>query len=79
METAPQKEHAWLQRIVGEWTCETDATVEPGKLPEKMQSTEHVRSVGGLWIIGIRSSGRAKTTGCSRRACSATMAGGTSS
>lgn len=52
METAaPQKEHQWLQKLVGEWTSEADATMEPGKPPEKFRGTESVRSLGGLWIL----------------------------
>ncbi|MGH7413125.1 MAG: DUF1579 domain-containing protein [Candidatus Rokuibacteriota bacterium] len=48
---APQKEHQWLQKLVGEWTSEADATMEPGKPPEKFKGTESVRSLGGLWIL----------------------------
>ena len=47
----PQKEHQWLQKLVGEWTSEADATMEPGKPPEKFQGAESVRSLGGLWIL----------------------------
>ena len=35
MKTEPQKEHRWLQKLVGEWTCESEATMEPGKPPER--------------------------------------------
>jgi hypothetical protein len=51
METAPQKEHQWLERLVGEWTSEAEATMEPGKPPETFRGTESVRSLGGLWIL----------------------------
>ena len=53
METmaAPQKEHQWLHRMIGEWTSEAEATKEPGKPPELFRGTERVRSLGGLWII----------------------------
>jgi hypothetical protein len=37
-----------LQKLVGEWTAEGEATTEPGKPPEKFKSTESVRSLGGL-------------------------------
>jgi Protein of unknown function (DUF1579) len=30
MQTEPQQEHQWLQQLVGEWTYETEATMEPG-------------------------------------------------
>ena len=51
MNTAPQKEHGWLQQLVGEWTSEAEATMEPGKLPETFRGTESARSLGGLWIL----------------------------
>ncbi|MEX2220250.1 MAG: DUF1579 domain-containing protein [Candidatus Rokuibacteriota bacterium] len=52
METAvPQKEHRWLEKLVGEWTSEGEATMAPGKPPEKFKGTESVRSLGGLWIL----------------------------
>jgi hypothetical protein len=47
----PQKEHQWLQKLVGEWTYEAEATMEPGKPPERFTGTESVRSLGGLWIL----------------------------
>jgi hypothetical protein len=52
MQTAPQKEHRWLEKLVGDWTYETDAPAEPGKPPEKLRGTERVRSLGGLWVQG---------------------------
>jgi hypothetical protein len=51
MQAEPQREHQWLQKLVGEWTFEGEATMEPGKPPEKYQGTESVRSLGGLWIL----------------------------
>ena len=51
MNTEPQKEHQWLQKFLGEWTSEAEATMEPGKPPELFKSTESVRSLGGLWIV----------------------------
>ena len=51
MNTEPQKEHQWLHKLVGEWTYETEATMEPGKPPVKCGGTESVRSLGGLWIL----------------------------
>ncbi len=50
IEAQVQKEHQWLQRLVGEWTYETEAA-EPGKPPEKVSGTERVRSLGGVWIV----------------------------
>jgi Protein of unknown function (DUF1579) len=51
MKTEPQKEHQWLQKLVGEWTYEGEASMEPGKPPERFKGTESVRSLGGLWVL----------------------------
>lgn len=51
MKVEPQKEHLWLQRMVGNWTCECEATMEPGKPPTKWKGTESVRSLGGVWVL----------------------------
>ena len=51
MMAEPQKEHEWLQKLVGEWTYESEATMEPGKPPMRFSGTENVRSLGGLWIL----------------------------
>jgi len=47
----PQREHHWLQKLVGEWTYEGEASMKPGAPPEKSSGTETVRSLGGLWIL----------------------------
>src|SRR5262249_24123151 len=47
----PQKEHAWLKHLAGEWEHDTEASLEPGKPPVKVTGTEHVRMVGGFWAI----------------------------
>jgi hypothetical protein len=47
----PQKEHQWLQRLVGEWTYETDAA-QPDEPASKATGSELVKSLGGLWIVG---------------------------
>src|SRR6266542_7081305 len=51
MKTEPQKEHQWLQKLVGEWTFEAEATMGPGKPTERAEGTESVRSLGGLWFL----------------------------
>jgi Protein of unknown function (DUF1579) len=51
MKTEPQKEHRWLHKLVGEWTYEGEATMEPGKPAERFKGTESVRSLGGIWIL----------------------------
>ena len=44
----PQKEHQWLEKLVGEWTLDSEQA-EPDKPPGEW--TESVRSLGGLWIL----------------------------
>lgn len=51
MNTEPQKEHQWLQKLVGEWAYEGEAAMGPGQPPEKFTGTESVRSLGGLWFL----------------------------
>jgi len=51
MKSEPQKEHGWLQKLVGEWTCEAEMQMKPGDPPMKSEGTETVRSLGGLWIL----------------------------
>lgn len=46
----PQKEHEWLQALVGEWTLE-DMTTEPAQPASPQPWTESVRSLHGLWIL----------------------------
>jgi hypothetical protein len=49
MKAEPQKEHQWLQKLVGDWTYETEAPDESGQTA-KSTGTETVRSIGGLWV-----------------------------
>jgi hypothetical protein len=51
MNAEPQKEHAWLHRMVGEWTYEIEACMQPGEPPQKFKGRETVRSIGGIWIV----------------------------
>ena len=44
-------EHRWLQQLVGEWEMVSEATMEPGAEPMIMESTQSVRSIGGLWFL----------------------------
>jgi hypothetical protein len=48
----PQKEHQWLHRLVGEWTYEHEACMEPHESAKKATGAESVRSLGGMWTIG---------------------------
>ncbi len=51
MHTKPQKEHQWLEKLVGDWTYESEASMGPDKPAEILRGTETVRSIGGLWIV----------------------------
>lgn len=51
MQSAPQKEHEWLQQLVGEWTAEMACSMGPGEPPSTFRGREAVRSLGGLWIV----------------------------
>jgi hypothetical protein len=50
-QTAPQKEHEWLQQLVGDWECDSEAVLAPGQPAVKSKGTENVRAVGGLWVV----------------------------
>jgi hypothetical protein len=51
MTAEPQKEHLWLQKMVGEWTYKSEALMGPDAPPETCDGTESVRTIGGLWIL----------------------------
>jgi hypothetical protein len=51
MKVEPRKEHEWLQRLVGEWSYEAEASMGPGQPPSKARGSERVRSVGGVWVV----------------------------
>lgn len=52
MFASPQKEHTWLQQLLGNWTFESECPGEPGQPAEKHRGTETVKSLGDLWIVG---------------------------
>lgn len=47
----PQKEHEWLQQLVGEWEYEHEASCAPDQPKQKFTGTDSVRSLGGLWVV----------------------------
>ncbi|WAS90463.1 DUF1579 domain-containing protein [Nannocystis punicea] len=51
MKFEPQKEHQWLQQLVGEWTWETDASTDPECPAGATRGRETVRALGDLWIV----------------------------
>jgi Protein of unknown function (DUF1579) len=51
MHTEPQKQHQWLDQLIGEWMSEVECSGGSDQPPSKTQGSEVVRSLGGLWII----------------------------
>jgi hypothetical protein len=47
---APQKEHQWLQKFVGDWITKSEISM-PGQDPMTVEGTETVKSLGGFWIV----------------------------
>lgn len=62
MEVEARTEHKWLQQLVGEWTFEGEAAMEPGQPSEKFAGAERVRAVGDLWVVCEGESGAAGET-----------------
>lgn len=52
MKVEPTREHRWLQKFVGDWTYETEASMEPGQPPQKMTGSERIRALGEVWVHG---------------------------
>ena len=52
MNPEPQKEHRWLDQLVGEWRYEGECSMGPGQPTMKIAGSETVRSIGGLWTLG---------------------------
>lgn len=52
MKAESTREHAWLQKLVGDWEAEMDCVMGPGQPPIKSKGVESVRSIGGLWTMG---------------------------
>lgn len=52
MNAEPQKEHEWLQQLVGDWEAEMTCAMGPDQPPSTSTGTESVRSLGGLWTLG---------------------------
>ena len=48
---APQDEHRWLEKFVGEWESESEGTMGPGQPTMKCKGTMSSRTLGGFWIV----------------------------
>lgn len=51
MHAKPEKQHDWLQKFIGQWTYESEASMGPDDPAEKIRGSETVRTIGGLWIV----------------------------
>ena len=51
MQAEPQKEHQWLQALVGEWSFEGECQMGPDQPPMKNTGACVTRSLGGLWVV----------------------------
>lgn len=51
MLTEPQDQHRWLEKLVGEWTYESEMLMGPDQPTMTAKGVEVVRSLGGLWTI----------------------------
>ena len=49
MGTKPVEQHKWLEKLVGEWTTESEMSMGPGEPLMKSQGKESVSMLGGLW------------------------------
>ncbi|HJQ79523.1 MAG TPA: DUF1579 domain-containing protein [Lacipirellulaceae bacterium] len=48
---SPQKEHQWLNKLVGEWDTEGEMQMGPGADPIKSTGTDSARMLGGFWLV----------------------------
>ncbi|SFU70687.1 Protein of unknown function [Polaromonas sp. YR568] len=48
---APQKEHLWLQQLLGDWTFTSEMEMAPGQPAMKGGGSESVRAIGGFWVL----------------------------
>jgi hypothetical protein len=51
MQVEPQKEHQWLQQLVGDWTFESDCIMGPDAPPMKSTGSDHSHMLGELWAL----------------------------
>ena len=51
MHAEPQPQHQWLQKLVGEWTAESECSMGPDQPVQKTKMTETVRPLGALWTL----------------------------
>lgn len=59
---APEKEHQWLQKFVGEWTTQSKAEMGPNLPPMECAGTISSRMIGELWVLNEMKGDLAGTT-----------------
>ncbi len=47
----PQKEHRWLEQLVGNWTFEHECDGPPGEPKMKSRGTQTNRMLGDTWLL----------------------------
>jgi hypothetical protein len=47
----PQKEHAWLQQLAGEWLSQMESVPQPGQPEMKCEGTISAQMLGELWVV----------------------------
>jgi hypothetical protein len=52
MNADPHANHRRLQKLVGEWSFESEAQMGLDEPPVKSSGTESVRALGELWVLG---------------------------
>ena len=53
------EQHQWLGQYVGEWDVTSETQTAPDAEPTTATSTESVRSIGPLWVMGEGAAGEA--------------------
>lgn len=53
----PQAEHAWLEKLLGDWSVEGECSMGPDEPPCRHTGRATARSLGGLWVV-IEGEGR---------------------
>lgn len=51
MQTEPQPQHKWLDRLLGNWTYEMTASPGPGQPEHVSKGVDNVRSIEGMWVV----------------------------
>lgn len=51
MKAEVQKEHQWLQKLIGDWSYQHEMQAEPGKPAQVFTGTESVRPLGAVWVL----------------------------